>query len=161
MLYDTERMFFVSEYDRLNPHTREDGINNFYQYLSDKKESYLKGIMDREAVSFNSPSAQAQNSDGLFMFASRIIGDRGNIPNMTRSRNMHSPRVQPESTFADLHNKHRTIDNQHSRLATYPNDLMRMAVNNLTNMHLLPRLAETSFRPLDHLNQTVSPNATG
>lgn len=37
LLYDNERLFFVSEYDRLNPHTREQGIANFYQYLSDKK----------------------------------------------------------------------------------------------------------------------------
>lgn len=45
--YDRERIYFPSEYDRVNPATREEGVKDFSTYLS-KKESEIKGLSEKE-----------------------------------------------------------------------------------------------------------------
>lgn len=68
-MYSEERLFFSSEYERLNPHTREEGVRNFYSYLSEKKEEYIKKArIPRESL-------KAQETGSLFAMASKILGD--------------------------------------------------------------------------------------
>jgi hypothetical protein len=47
MLYEEERPFFVSEYERLNPFTREEGIRNFYQFMLSRKDHFQNQLVER------------------------------------------------------------------------------------------------------------------
>ena len=38
-LYEEERIFFASEYDRLNPKTREEATKQYYEFLIEYKKS--------------------------------------------------------------------------------------------------------------------------
>lgn len=42
LVYEKERMFLASEYDRLNPCTREEGIRDFKQFFERKRLEYAK-----------------------------------------------------------------------------------------------------------------------
>lgn len=47
MLYEEERPFFVSEYERLNPFTREEGIRNFYRFMLSRKDHFQNQLVER------------------------------------------------------------------------------------------------------------------
>jgi hypothetical protein len=50
MNYEEERVFFVSEYDRLNPNTRTEGIKRFYDNVEDKRYEYLGELLKKDDV---------------------------------------------------------------------------------------------------------------
>lgn len=47
--------------------------------------------MKRDALMLNVSDAPAQPNDGLFLFASRILGDRGHMPDLSRSHTISHP----------------------------------------------------------------------